>query len=528
MARGWRRWVPATAVILIAITGFWLLELRPETLRHRITSALASRLNADVTIDELTVGFLPRLHLAASGVTLRVRGRTDLPPFISIDHVWMNLGPLSVVRGHVDTVHLDGLKIQVPPKDARKTLGRPDGADPERSPSSAGSETSANSGVYSLTSGFHPSKVIVEHVTSHDAVLSFVSDKPEHRPHTFQIHTLELEQLGFDRVVPFQAELVNPVPRGLVNAHGSFGPWAKDNPADTRVQGDYTFSDADLSTIDGIRGILSSRGSFHGPITDIDVQGTTSTPDFNIDLGGVARPLETTFSATVDGTNGTVVLHQIDATLGTSTMSVKGSVVNRPGPTGHDIDLDLSVPKGRIEDLLALVVPAKSQPIATGRSTSHVVVHLPSGDASLLTRLSVSGDFSLSQTTFQRQVQSRIREFSRRTQGKSTDEMDGVVASNVKGRFTLARGVVKLRDLTFEVPGANVMLAGSCDLRSRALDLAGTLRMEASVSKAVGGFKSIFLKVFDPFFRKNGRTQVPIKIEGTIEDPHPGLRFGKG
>ena len=501
MRRRWR-WILPGLIIASAGVGFWALELRPEAVRQRIVNTLATELNADVAIDDLRIGFLPRLRLAASGVTVRIRGRADLPPFIAIDHVWMNLGPLSIVRGHVDTVHLDGLKIQVPPKGAR--------------------------GAQSFTGGLKPSKVIIEHLTSHDAILAFVSDKPAHRPLMFEIHTLELEQFGFDRVVPFEAEVVNPVPRGLVQTHGSFGPWVRDNPADTRVKGDYTFSDADLSTIDGIRGTLSSRGSFNGPITEIAVDGTTSTPDFNLDLAGVARPLDTRFSASVDGTNGTTVLHRIDATLGRSSLAVKGSVVNRPGPTGHDIDLDLSVPQGRIEDLLALVTPAKVQPIATGHSTSHVVVHLPPGDASILTRLSVKGDFTLSQATFQRQAQQRIREFSRRTQGKSTAEMDGTVASNVKGTFTLARGVVQLSDLTFQVPGADVLLAGSCDLRNRALDLAGTLRMQASVSQAVGGFKSIFLRLVDPFFRKNGKTQLPIKIEGTIEDPHPGLRFGKG
>jgi hypothetical protein len=41
----------------------------------------------------------------------------------------------------------------------------------------------------------------------------------------------------------------------------------------------------------------------------------------------------------------------------------------------------------------------------------------------------------------------------------------------------------------------------------------------------VGGFKSIFLKLVDPFFRRNGRTVIPIKIQGTMEDPRPGLRL---
>jgi hypothetical protein len=57
------------------------------------------------------------------------------------------------------------------------------------------------------------------------------------------------------------------------------------------------------------------------------------------------------------------------------------------------------------------------------------------------------------------------------------------------------------------------------------LDLRGTPQMDASVSQVVGGFKSIFLKLVDPFFRKHGQTVLPIKIRGTIEAPDAGLNL---
>lgn len=503
---GWRkRIVWAGTAILAALLLVLLAQYRPEALRERIRRTLAARFNADVTIQDLDVGFLPRLRLEGSGIALRVRGRPDLPPFIAIEHVWMDVGPFSVLRRHVNTVHVDGLVIQVPPKDARNTIG-------------GGSELDADGRSM-------PSKVIIERLTSHDAVLSFISNKPNHRPHVFEIQDLELLELGFDRVVPFRADLVNPVPRGLIQATGTFGPWVKDDPAETPVGGTYVFSDADLSTIKGLEGRLSSKGSFGGRITEIDVKGQTTTPDFNLDLGGQPLALETTFAATVDGTNGTTLLRQVDAMLGQSSLVAKGGVVNLPGPSGRAIDLDVRVTKGRLEDLLALVIPAKSQPVATGVAVSHATVHLPPGHSSLLTRLQVKGDFTLSRTTFERKVQAQVREFSRRTQGKNADEMDDTVASNVKGRFALANGVMQLRDLSFQVPGATVTLAGACNLRTRALDLTGSLRMQASISRAVGGFKSIFLKLVDPFFRRSGRTVIPIRIGGTIEGPKPGLRL---
>jgi hypothetical protein len=52
--------------------------------------------------------------------------------------------------------------------------------------------------------------------------------------------------------------------------------------------------------------------------------------------------------------------------------------------------------------------------------------------------------------------------------------------------------------------------------------------MKASVSKAVGGFKSIFLKPFDRLFRRDGYGAVlPIKITGPREKPEFGLEIRK-
>ena len=102
------------------------------------------------------------------------------------------------------------------------------------------------------------------------------------------------------------------------------------------------------------------------------------------------------------------------------------------------------------------------------------------------------------------------------------------VVSNIRGTFELAAGVLHLTNVAFEVPGASVTLAGTYTINGGALDLHGSLRMQASVSKAVGGIKSIFLKLFDPLFRREGAgAVVPIKIGGTVKDPKPSMEIGK-
>jgi hypothetical protein len=51
--------------------------------------------------------------------------------------------------------------------------------------------------------------------------------------------------------------------------------------------------------------------------------------------------------------------------------------------------------------------------------------------------------------------------------------------------------------------------------------------MQASLSDAVGGFKSIFIKPFDWFFRRDGHgTVIPIRIEGTRMHPQFSVRIG--
>ena len=47
--------------------------------------------------------------------------------------------------------------------------------------------------------------------------------------------------------------------------------------------------------------------------------------------------------------------------------------------------------------------------------------------------------------------------------------------------------------------------------------------MDAKVSETVSGWKSLLLKMVDPLFRKDGRTVIPIKIEGTRNKPQFGL-----
>ena len=51
----------------------------------------------------------------------------------------------------------------------------------------------------------------------------------------------------------------------------------------------------------------------------------------------------------------------------------------------------------------------------------------------------------------------------------------------------------------------------------------GSLYMDAKVSQTTTGWKSLMLKVVDPMFRKDGRTVILIKIDGTRDEPSFGM-----
>ncbi len=137
----------------------------------------------------------------------------------------------------------------------------------------------------------------------------------------------------------------------------------------------------------------------------------------------------------------------------------------------------------------------------------------------------LKGSFDLSAAQFtSRTVRAKLGEMSARASGKP-DEVPSRVVSDLEGRFTVAGGVLSLSGLKFQIPGAAVQLDGTYGMRTEQLDFTGTLRMQATISKAAGGGAlSVFLKVVDPLFKKKGAgTVLPIRVRGTREQPKFGV-----
>jgi hypothetical protein len=499
-----RRLLILAAAIFACLAAISVWLLHPSHLAPRVKNAIGNHLGLEASLDSLELAWLPRPRLSGAGLKLRVPERPDLPPFISIDRFAVDVGLFSALRRHVRTVHLEGLKIVVPPAGDR--VGLPLGS-----------------------GGRGGTDIIIDRLDARNTTLTLLRRDPGKRPLVFDIHELEVRSLGFAREMPFRTRLTNPVPYGVVESSGTIGPWTG-GPATLPVAGDFTFSQADLDTIGGIGGTLSARGRYDGPITSLVVSGQTETPDFNLDLGGRPVPLLTSFRAVVDASNGTTRLESVNARLFNTSIKVTGAIENLEGPGRYDLRLMAEIRDGRIEDVLRLAIDAPEPPLA-GDVTLRTTLALPPGTTRVRDRIEMDGRFGLAGTRFSDgEIQRKLDELSRRSQGQNRDEAATRVMTNLGGRFTLAAGVLDLPRLTFGVPGATVELAGSYGLAGETLDFEGTLRMRATVSQAVGGFKSIFIKPFDFMFKKDGSGAViPIAITGTREQPKMSARlFGAG
>jgi hypothetical protein len=165
-------------------------------------------------------------------------------------------------------------------------------------------------------------------------------------------------------------------------------------------------------------------------------------------------------------------------------------------------------------------------PPMTGAMKLNTKFLLPPGEADVADRLRLDGQFWIDQATFTSyDVQGKIDELSKRASAKTGAGARERVVSNFQGKFKLADGRLVLPDLTFEVPGAKVQLAGGYALEAEALDFKGQLLLDAKVSETVTGIKSVLLKAVDPLFnQKDGSgSAIPIKIAGSRGAPSFGL-----
>lgn len=501
------------ALFLIAAAGAGFMISRAEPiLRTRVIDTLSAKFKSKVELDAFHVSLFKGLQVSGQG--LRIFGQADpnnhapgVQPLIGVAEFRFRTGITGLFRTptHVDTVYLKGLQLNLPPREQR---GQMENVGPRNG----------------------KIKVIVDRFVSDGAVLVINTLKPGKLPLEFDIASLKMTSIGADAPMHFDANLTNPKPVGNILSTGSFGPWQADNPRQTPVSGTYSFRDADLGTIKGIGGILSSTGSYTGTLENIVVDGSTDTPDFRIAISGRRVPLHTDFHAIVDGTSGDTYLQPVNGKILDTPLVAKGSVVRVDNPKGHRVELDVTIEKGKIDDLLKLAVRT-DPPVMTGYVQLRTRLDLPPGQPDVSDRLKLAGHFRVSEVHFTNdKTQGKIDALSMRSQGKpklAQDQVPDNIHSDLKGTFGLANGLLSFSQLVFQVPGTQVNLTGKYSLDGNQFDFHGKARLDAKLSHMVTGWKAVLLKPVDPFFSKNGAgTELPVRVTGTKSEPHFGTDFG--
>jgi hypothetical protein len=524
----WRRtWLRITVSLLIifvislGLTAVYVAHHFEPILRKNLIETLEERFHEPVELDSLSVSAVRGLEVEGHG--LRLLPAPDVhQPIVKIRDFSFHTSfdDLLHLREHVDIIHVNGLELHIPPHSLHTVVE-------EKTPRPA-------------------IKLTVDTIECKDALLVIDTDTPGKLPLEFQIQNLILHDVGPDKPFLYEADLINPKPKGNIHAFGNFGPWHAEAPRDTSITGQYTFSKADLGTIKGIRGTLDSTGHYHGVLGNITVDGTTFTPDFALEGRNHALRLETSFHAFVDGMTGDTTLAPVEATLGSSSFTAAGTIKRISLPAGeessvgthqnlgHDIALTVNMPHGRIEDLLTLAVKA-DQPVMRGAVTMQAKLHIPPGHVSVVDKLQLAGTVTINSVEFtSKPVQDKVDGLSMRAQGKPEEvkqaqtDRKPEVASQMTVEFVLSNGMLKANSLHYELPGAHVQMVGVYALNSHKFEFDGHVRTDAKASQMVTGWKSMLLRPFDSILAKNGAgVQLPISVNGVNGDFSFGLHDSK-
>ena len=513
-----RQWMWIGIIVCAVLAGILItvrevISRAEPILRARVVESLSNRFQGKVELASLNVSVMHGLEVSGSG--LKIYGAADPNPYeagvqalISLPEFHFHTGIRNLFRPTVkiDTVYVKGMELNIPPRQDRREFTK------------------------KMRSQTRKISVVLGQFVCQDTKLLINTLNPDKPPLEFAISDLKMKDIGPGEPMSFEATLVNPKPVGDIHSTGLFGPWHEDDPRDTPVQGDYSFSNADLGTLKGIGGILSSTGKYGGTLSNIVVDGTTDTPDFRIARSGHAVALHTEFHAIVDGTSGDTHLKPVKATLLHSSFTASGSVMRVRGQRGHDIELDVDVDHARIEDLLKLGVRTEP-PVMEGPVQMQTKLSLAPGEGDVVDRLKLTGTFHVFGGHFSNgKVQSRLNIVSLRTSGKLGEKPENTkqnVPVDLGGTFTLRDGTLSFSLLHFLIPGTHVDMTGAYSLDGRTFDFRGTARLDAKLSQMTTGWKSLLLKPVDRFFSKDGAgTEVPVRITGTESEPHFGLDYG--
>jgi hypothetical protein len=517
--RSWLVTIGAAGGVLaasLAIAGAVLAARLEPDARDAAIRYLSQRFDGDVQLQALHLRLpqssLFRLILArgrgisgrVEGEGLRLQRKAGLLFSIQKFHCDVNIESLLHPPVVVSEILVDGMEIQIPPRNQESQARAPEGlADGQRSVTNAG--------------------VIIRKVRIRNAALVLQPKNPQRFPLEFDLLDLQLESAGTAMPWKYNATITNAKPPGNIQASGTFGPWLAAEPAATPIIGSYRFENANLGVFAGIAGTLHSTGRFEGPLSRLRVQGEAAVPDFRLRLAGNRVPLFARFTALVDASNGNTMLDPVVATLGTTNFVTSGAVLRHEVNQPRAVSLEVAMPNGDVRDVLRLAM--RGAPFMEGRLVLHTKLDIPPLAGKVKEKLELDGSFEVLQGKFlNSSIQNQIDGLSKRAQSQPGNAKSDQAVSHMMGVFDMQNATIWFRKLSFGIPGADLDLTGDYNLDSDALDFGGTLKLEATVSQMVLGRKTSILRPIDRLFEKEGAgTFLRIRVDGTSKAPRFGV-----
>jgi hypothetical protein len=480
----------------VAIAGSFISIHWPY--RHReILPLLEDVFGYDVKIEKYHRIYFPHPGFVATGITLRSKENPNETPLgtiqtLSVIGRWRDL--LTLQR-RVRLVDITRFHLLLP---------------------APGNHSAPPATPHGRTDGFKGPTTPVDEILIHNSTLDILRANGGH--YLFAIRNLQVSGVQRNHVMNYIVDMENPLPAGHISARGTFGPLRPDDLGSTAVSGQFTFNQVKLSDIGELRGTLASSGDFHGPLRSIQAEAITETPDFAVN-DGHPTPIHGFVRCTVNGLDGDVFLAEVRGSSGSTVVVAHGQVAGSPKIT----QLEFSADNGRAEDVLR---PFFHKPVPIlGPITLHGSAFIAAPGEPFLQRLNFNGQFDVpAEKLTDPDKENNLSAFSRRMEDhKSGHDQPGPptnatpdILAGVQGPVSIRKGIVSSSDLLFRVPGAHATLGGTFSLNNEAVHLTGTLKMDAAISHAVSGWKSVLLEPLQPFFRRKAKpgSEIPIAVTG--------------
>jgi hypothetical protein len=203
-----------------------------------------------------------------------------------------------------------------------------------------------------------------------------------------------------------------------------------------------------------------------------------------------------------------------------------------PG-SGPDIQADITVPRGRIEELLEIGTNTRPT-LMSGALALRAHVHVPPGPRNVEQKMQATGSLTIDGVTMgDAKLQQSINSLSGLTRGNLSalrgvlpmaGSAAGPVTSNITATFALADGRITVPTLLYTVPGSHVQLAGVYSLARNAFEFKGHYIPgsgaagpggTAQAAKPAGRFSlGSLLSKAAPMLLKATGLQVPVVISG--------------